>query len=422
MDQSDKYIKATKEFDSFLTKCKEGSIYKKFGLFVRTYHTCLYEMGSKSKIREITTTILSGLYRIFLLFFTRPCLTKNSEFILLESTREDKTLAKNLRIESVHIVNKPSLNLKALHLILIWIKVSSRLISQKNLNRYHIFKSLPVLLSGIHCYYSIKLDNIKTIITSRDYYAIDQAILLKAKESGIKTIKIDYFPILGKAMKDRLYCEYYFYQNEFSKEIFQSFTWNKDIKFIPGGNPYYDKFSKLKYNPVKNPRVISFWTQRGTEIGLKNVDSYRYIEDIISIMPKDYILYIKIHPMQDPQLFQKYESDKVKIIKHGEMDNNKIMEISSFIFAVTSTTSFEAKHFNRNSFLINYEPNNAFDCIYDKFSSGIDLIKNKKELKKVLDGKVTPKTIKDYLKVFNKTYPNTTRKLSKFIRENQKSD
>jgi hypothetical protein len=227
---------------------------------------------------------------------------------------------------------------------------------------------------------------------------------------------------MGRVNRDTILCDYYFCPNAINKEIFRSFKQNDSVIFVDGGFPFWDAFSRHQYKPSQHPRIISYWTQYGTEIGIfgRKGPAF-YIEEILSVLPDDYVLYIKVHPLDDPNAYAKYVSDKVTIVPHGAVPNATLMTISTYVFSINSFSSFEAKHMNPNAYFINYYPEEVMDFSYDFVTDYIDLIKSRSELKEVLTGTRRPKDQRLFIDFFNPGYPHTTNKLSAFIRDVAKS-
>lgn len=425
-------LKTWDDFDKFLLKFSKESYIYSYAYMIRNLYEAYHENPDNSVVGYKYPKILykihakyfqwkrfvSDVFSVFTVFTLKPVLSCTDKIILLEISHDkDKYVSDKLNIPLAKIkFTKMSFCFNNVRYFIRWLVVAVYLIREKNLNKAVIWKCLLPLLQGIAIYHQIELDGIETIITQQDRYPKELGILKRAKEQGIKTVKFDYFPITGRIGQNTIFCEYHFYSNKIAKDILYSFRQNHSVKFIEGGFPFWDSYADYNYSPVENPKVISFFTQHGFEKGLLGRNSpLFYIEEILSALPQGFILYVKIHPLDNLKKYMKYEADNVKIIKHGSIDNLKIYSLSSFVLSISSTISFEAKHICPSSYFINYTPDAVCDFNYNAVKDYIDLIVNRQELKEIIFGKKGPKDQARFIRYFNPNHPNTTQRLKEFI-------
>lgn len=279
-------------------------------------------------------------------------------------------------------------------------------------------RALSSMLYGVHVYKHISLKNVKKIITQQDRYPFELAIIEKAKSLGIKTIKYDFFPFFYDLGYDTINCDYYFYANNITKRTFESSGKNDNVRFFETGFPFWDYYAEDTGEfPDNNEKIVTFCTQHGFEKGAFGPKGPSfYIEEIINALPDNYILYIKMHPLDNYKNYLKFESKKVKIVKHGEIDNRTIFKKSSFIFSIMSSVIYQAKHICPRSYFINYYPCEGANAGYEFVTEYIDLITNRAELEKVLLNKKAPKDQNTFIKFFNPNYPHTIHKMKELIK------
>lgn len=418
MNYRERIIREWEIYDKFLNKLSKNSKNYIYAYLIRNLYVAYTELPQKTGItKQIFKTIISLFNNVILFFLARPELSKRNETVLIKIKENmDSRLAKKLKIQSVHIYYKKKLNIRNISFIYYIIRILYLLFKEEELNKLNLFRCMPSLIKGIQVYENIELTGIKKIVTQRDRYPQELAILKRAKELKLITIKIEYFPALSKLNRNTIYCDYYFYPNKISKDIFISFPTNKDVIFVKGSFPYWDYFEKFQYQPVKDPKIISFFTQYGFTQGIfggKGPDYY--IKEILSVMPEEYILYIKVHPIENIEKYLKHQCSRVKIIEHGTIDNCILYSLSSIVMSISSFSTFESKHICLNTYFINYERKDAITFNYNLIDKYIDIISNKNQLANVLSGSYKVKSKVDFINYFNPTFPNTIKKLKYFL-------
>jgi hypothetical protein len=240
---------------------------------------------------------------------------------------------------------------------------------------------------------------------------------MRARTDRIKTVKIDYYPTMGRITNNTLLCEYYFCPNKISESLYRSWPQNKTVKYLPGGFPFWDSYALCRYQPSAKPGIIAFFSQYGYESGFfGSRGPVFYIDQIISAMPDGYELQIKLHPLDDPNRYVKYKGmTNVKVCSGKSVNNIELFSRAAFVFSIYSYSTFEAKHICPNSYYINYEPQMVKDFDYGLISDYIDVVSNPEELKAVLTAEREPKEQARFISYFNPAYPNTIGKLKEVI-------
>ncbi len=425
MNFGEKLLYERNNFDRIISKFSKQSYKYIYAFSIRNSYLAYHESKFKNESLKDLLSIAQSLVKVVLkLFFTTTFLSNNSKIVLLNahSVEKDEVLAQMMNIPLAMIENKICFSLKRLQNLGYLFKCSYVLIlllKEKDLKKVYLYNCFPAMLDGIRIYEDIELKGIEIIVTMADRYPRELGVLRKAKEIGIKTVRVDYFPTLGTPGMGAVACEYYFYPNIIARNIFQSLTVNKNVVFIEGGFPYWDSYSKYKHRPSNNPIIITFWSDYGALVGIDsliNKGSIFYIKEILSIIPEKFLLYIKVHPLDYPERYMEYESHNVKIIKHSEIDNIELISMSKFMFSILSAATFESKHICPGSCYINYEPESlGTEFPYDILKDYIDVIMSRNDLKAILYGEKKPKDQKTFIDFFNPAYPNSINKLNKFL-------
>jgi len=269
---------------------------------------------------------------------------------------------------------------------------------------------------GLYVYNLLDLSGVRVIVTQRDRYPVELAVLKRVREMNSHSIRIEDFMSLGAVNRNTIACDYYFCPNSINKQIFQSFPENRSVIFVDGGFPYWDRFSQISYSPDQDPKFILFMTQYGADMGIfgEKGPSF-YIEEIISVLPDGYNLFIKPHPLDNIDTYKKYLSPCVRIIRPGEIDNGILFSRSSHVFSIASQATVEAKHICPNAYFINYDPDGLSDMKYDLLTAHIDLISNKEDLIAFLNNRKKPMSQHRFIEYFNPAYPNTSSKLRDLV-------
>ncbi|MEI6079324.1 MAG: hypothetical protein WCQ53_01635 [bacterium] len=411
-------------FDAFLNGSKDEEKDYLYLSMVRNLYLSFEEIGIADDV-NIIKFFFSFLKDSILFFFTSPKLSTLEDIVILNVYfKYDNELSKRLQFPLTEIKLEKNVWTKNFTLIKeysTFLKLTLKLLLNGTLKRAYVIKCIIPLLRSILIYNKLSLKGVRKIITQRDRYPEETALILKAKKEGVKTLRIEPYPSMGAYNRDSIICDYYFYPNEITAGFFKAYPGNSSVKFIKGGFPYWDFLSEIKHAPIllNDRKIISYWTQYGQEMGIfGNKGPQFYIDEILSVGGDDYYLYIKVHPLDDPDNYSKYKDMKnVRVLRHGEVENGHIMSISEFSFSINSFSSFESKHVNQNVFFINYDPQLARDFDYSLVDKYIDVITDRKMLAAFLTGSRTPKDSSKFIEYFNPSFPHSIDQLKKVVNE-----
>ncbi len=401
----------------------KGFIYKCAFSILNTY-TALQEVPEEYQGDSSSLTDFIKLIRALCKFlFRNPQLTHHDSIVVLAIyDRIDTPVALQLGAPITHIRNgekKIGTFLKNVFKFPALIFVMIDLLLQKELSKKYLLKSFIPMIDFAAIYQCIDFKNIKQIVTHRDRYPDEIALLMTARENGIQTIKIDNLSPLDTYAHTTLCCEYYFCPNSINSNVFSAYFHNSNVTTIQGALPSWDLLDQYSYEPDQNPKTILFFTQYWSEV-FTGVDNTFYIQEIIDSMPEDHHLWIKVHPFENPRRYEYLKSNRVKIIPHGTEDVFHLIKRASFCFSVYSALSYEAKHICSTSFLINYYPEKLIQEDYKELSNFIDHIANRRTLEAVLMGKIQPISKQEFINRFNPFYPKSSHALKNCLKQIEK--
>ena len=394
-------------YDKFLLKFKNDRKAYDALFSIRTYYAVHSELGNFLGTKNTLTlikTVLGIIWNLLLLFFQETQLSSNEKAILLHYSSKDKEIANDINAKLTIIEKQRNFSLKRIILIPMIFKLFYYLLKDNNLNRAYILKCLSHIISYTECHHNINLNNIKTIISENDVWPIYVAIITKAKEHNIRTIKIEN-ALIDDIQHNNVLCEYYYYPSIFHKHIREKFEINKNLKYIKGGFLSFDKLNE--YQQKKDKDSIVYFTC-GVDFYGRYGDLF-YINEILDILPQRFILNIKVHPRDNIKSYEQYmNNERCNIIYSIKVDNYKLISESSICISIFSSLSLEAKLINKHSYFINYWANETSNIIdYKLFNSFFDTIETKKELKKIILGKFKPIESKVFSANYNIRFPNT---------------
>jgi hypothetical protein len=396
-----------KDFDKLLFSQKSNSFIYDSLLSIRT-HYCVYITKSQLGYSDAIKGIVRLVPKFISIPFVRPDINNPNKVLVLGNSKQDQQLSSELHCGLVMTqrYNKKINFPLFLKVALDFFRVCKFLV-RSNLNKKDALLCWNSLFDFL-VYYNSSLFNKtnKVLITENDIDPINVAVILKAKEMGIKTIKIEYSFIDG-INHNNVLCDYYFYPSTFHRNVRKAFLINKKLNYVEGGFPHLDAIKKLKYRPQKDPKIITYFTAHG---GI--VDDIFYIKEILSVIEDGYVLYVKVHPREDLNKYNIFiNSKKCKIVKYNEVDNYTLIKKSHICISVMSFMCIEAKHICDKTFFINYNIKKGQHSLipYDDFSPYIEVISSRDYLKRAI-AKDSFRS-KEFHSFFNFTYPNTVKSL-----------
>jgi len=399
--------KSFSEFDIFLQNCKISE-QKKNALFViRTNYAYHRQLNIYLKSKEsLLITLGSIVTKLVKLLFFKTYFHYDTDTIILHYSSKDQKIADQLGICCPPFKIKFSLSAKRCLALFSIIQIFFIVLLTKRINRKQALLVFGGVIDYFAIYSSIKLDGIKTIITENDITSKYVAIIIKAKQLGIKTIKFETC-LIDDLFHNNVLCEYYYYPGNYYKNIRRKFDINLGLKYIEGGFLHLDPLNGYSLNLSQTESIISYFTSHSNVSG--EADDVFYIDEILSVMNQQQYLYIKVHPRDDIQKYQKYTTnEKCKILTHKDIDNYVLICRSNMCFSIFSTLSFEAKHIQEKSYLINYFSEENLTVVdYEKLADFIDIVKNRQTLSKVIAGKYPTITKSKFIKQFNTKFPRT---------------
>jgi len=406
-------------FDQFASYLSPDSIQKSSFMSIRLLYCAII---GKKKITFIQSLkhILKLMIRLVRLPFFVAEMTQKSPIIILGTHRLDQEISALTKLPLANIIirRKQTLLSPSWKIYFKILKVFGYCIVEVLRHRILEWKificSAYGLLDFLIAYYTIDLNEIEVIVTESDSMPLDVALLLRAKEKNIKSIKIDHF-LIDPINHNRIFCDYYFYPCLLHFNIMKSFDVNSHIKYKEGGFLHWDQLAIYQYCPTA-PMKISFFTQHGGILGKK--DEIYYINEILEVLPSYCILIIKVHPLDNMERYAIFRQHPNVEILFGQIDNYALIAESSLCLSICSTLSLEAKHICENSFFINYDTDSLKGFInYDDFHGLIDTLTSREMLYKALheDLKISKK--EDFIKAFNFSYPHTVKRLLSLIEE-----
>lgn len=355
------------------------------------------------------------------LFVQRPYLKETGNIVLVSRANEaDSYVAERLGLPASQVQWRisagPGHRWKSL---LRWLRIVSKMLVHRGLERRLVLACAGDLLQGMQVSDQMDLERIRSIITMHDRYPVELAVIRKANAEGKRTIRYDYYFLTDNIAHRRISCKTYFYPNEISRKNYAVYEQNKNVEYVSGGYPYWDIYAEYPWNPQSRPRIVTFYSQHGYEVGVfgPKPPSF-YARELLECLPEDCLLHIKLHPAEDGSAYsgQEWKSPRLKIIQHGEMDNLELLQISSFTCSIASTFTFQAKLVCPQSFFINYWPLLVHEFRYQKIESFMDVISSKDELRKAMSGDRRFISLKKYLQNANPMYPGSCDGLKALIR------
>lgn len=406
-------------FDQFLLELPSESMQKNSFMSIRLLY-CAIIGKNKITVKQSVKHILKLIIRLVKLPFCVAEMNQKSSVIISGTHRLDHEISKLTQIPLANIKMRRKLTLLSpswkIYFKILKVFVYCIIeVPRHRILEWKIFICAAYgLLDFLIAYYTIDLNEIEVIVTESDSMPLDVALLLKAKEKNIKTIKIDHF-LIDPMNHNHIFCDYYFYPCLLHFNIMKSFNANSHIKYKEGGFLHWDKIAMYQHSPT-TPMKISFFTQHGGILGKK--DEIYYINEILEVLPSSCILIIKVHPLDNMERYSIFRQHLNVEILFGQIDNYALIAESSLCLSICSTLTLEAKHICENSFFINYDPDLLEGFInYNDFHGLIDTLTSREMLYKAIheDFKISKKN--DFIKAFNFSYPHTVKRLLSLIEE-----
>lgn len=415
MQIHEQILKNYEQFDSFLNNISLNNECYKTYLSIRLLYSAINGKKTNVSKKESFIDILKTLYALLKIFRIKAILKTKNEVVVIGSHKLDYQVAEELKIDNVNIIffkQKISITKKNFQLVKIFFKCMKLYFKNGGLKFSILLKSLPGMIDFLIASRDIDVSGIKVFIMESDSMPLDLALIFKAKEYNIDTIKIDHF-LIDPINHNRIFCDHYFYPSFLHLSIMQKFPENNYINYVKGGIIHWDKLGNYPLIQTEC-REITFFGQHG-EI-LNERDELFYINEILSLMNENDILNIKIHPNDKTKKFNYYKNYSNVSLIEDIKDNNSLIARSAICFSICSTMSLEAKHICENSYFINYEIEKFNGYVdYITFENSIETIYTRKDLKKVLLHNKKTLPISNFIANFNFNFPHSTKAIQNFI-------
>jgi len=400
-----------RKFDAFLAMIPSESLSYKALLSIRLSYAAIHGKKQKQSAIDTIKQILKLFISLKSIFMTRASLSQKSNILLIGSHPLDTQVAELLAIPNAQVIFLKkifSITRQDIYLLYTLALCCFYVIRYKTLHLPIFLKSSQGLIDFLITYRDLDLSQINALVMESDSLPKDVALILRAKEMHLPTIKIDHF-LIDPINHNRIFCDYYFYPSILHREIMESFTVNASIHYIKGGIIHWDSLSRYSKKKKNESKEITFFGQHGDTLGQK--DEIFYIEEILSLMDETDHLNIKTHPHDKSNKFDLYIGNPLIALLKSTEDNYSLIAKSDVCFSIGSTMTMEAKHICKNSYFINYDAE-AFEGYinYNTFNNAIETISNRETLKKSLHEDSTFE-ISNFIERFNLSYPDSTTKL-----------
>ena len=329
---------------------------------------------------------------------------KGTSCAVMANTQIEKDLTKKEHISLLTLKKEISFNPKFID---VYRDVFSSLLLLRDptLNKYHVLALIHRLIDYTQVLHTIDCSNINVLFVENDRLPQNLAIIHKLQSLQKTTVKYDNW-LIDAVNHNDVYCDYYYYPNDYHKSIVQSFASNRDLHYSKGGFLNWDNLKNYPQNTTTNSTTIIYFTQFGINIE----EHAQYINDIrtlMSLQNKKFHIIIKVHPREDRTTYQEYFQEDEVIGKC--QDIYSYIHKATFCFSIFSTISLEAKHIIKNSYFINYHHTDFTLVSYDKL--GLDLVTNRGQLAQVIEGAFKTIDQNQFIKKINSNYPHSCHSL-----------
>ncbi len=370
----------------------------------------------KNTPRNVLAKILYFFITVLPVVFSHPSLSVKDDqrTVVLGVAPQDDIVAQRIGAQTVNVSRTFSIIsfFKNIQIIFECLLIK-RYARESNAFEYSLsVYYLRYMASFLTMYRKLDFKNVKNVITNDDIFPDGFAVIQSAREQGIRTIKIDHF-LIDDIYLNKIYCEYYFYPNEYHRGLLAKFPTNNHVKFIEGGFPAWDGLHRYRNHGDQTVKTIVFFTQYGSTYE----EETRYIKDIVEFVSEneDFELIIKIHPRSEVD-YSHFSQNRVTILRKNIETTYDLIARAAYTFSIFSVVTLEAKHICRQSYFINYDNENSSHPIdYKFFRSSVDIVESKDMLLEVLKGAYLPIEICDFVEKVNPSFPNTMNRLNELL-------
>jgi hypothetical protein len=404
-------------YDRFLNRlgCAEPAVYN--ALFSVRAVYCFYTENARAKegrrfgILDWISCCLRAMVKLSL----APFIVYRAGFpgaaCIVGNTKEDEVTARLTGIRHVTLTRRRGLtSLAAVGRIWSVFVRAGRKLLHGGLKIGFCLYCLPELANYAQAYETLSLGKVLVLVTENDIDPVFVALVTKAREAGVKTVKIEHY-FIDAVNHNNVLCEYYFYPNLYCYGIRRQSVLNSRLKYVQGGYIPWDVLKEYTYEPQAAPRLVCYISQHS----LQNLDE-RYVAEILSVLPSDCILCIKPHPRDRPGKYDYLSGAGTVMIAPESEDKYHLVSRSTVVLSVMSVLTIEAKHICSRSCFLNYDHSRGqFVLPYEHFSRFINVISNRDQLSSLLRGslEIVPQSV--FLSYFNPAYPESASRFRGFV-------
>lgn len=401
-------------YDNFLTKLNQKD--KNILISLKMMYSIHMENQKVNKnILFISKQTIRFVIKLVLIpFYVNKAVTtkNNTSSVVLKNCEIENYISNRLDISILEIKKSVKLNFRVLSIYKKLFRTIYIIFKNKTLNKKYIILLMHRLIDYLMVYETLNIEEIKCVLIENDRIPQNLALIHLMKRNNKPTIKYDNW-LIDPINHNDIYCEYYYYPSVYHKKIISSFEHNRDLKYIEGGFLHWDELGLYQDNTNQEEKLIIYFTQFGVPIK----EHLIYLNDIVDTANNcfnEYKLIVKIHPRENIKDYQnlKINCKNIEIIELSS-DIFALISTSDFCFSIFSTISLEAKHIIDNSFFINYDAKNFNIIDYDEVY--MDLIKSKEELCEIFSNNQSAISKDEFIKNNNCMYPNTITNLKRIL-------
>ncbi len=404
------------KYDDFLEIVKNGRDKAVYDIFfsIRSVYCSesvrFIRRNGRIGVKYCIKKSLKTFAKILSLAFLRRKINVRSGFSFLFSTKHDSIAADMVGLPVVKPRQEIRISKSFFSELFLIMRASWIFLSDRNLDsklKLYSFSGVAEFLLG---YSSLSVSGVpKILVTENDLDPFYVGVLIRAKELGIKTVKIEYY-FLDDVNHNNVLCDYYFYPNEFTKEIRLSCKYNKDLIYIEGGYLGFDKLIEVK--PIaESASIVCFYGQYAyPEI---DKEGLFLLADTLSEQIKIVIFPHPNDPVAPSVRYRAFSEKSSRFEIHTDNSSKYSLIAKSLAgFSVFSSLSLETIVLGIPSFFLNTGARDSeFISYYKNLKNVIQVIETKGELLLAITGIISGTSQISPVNKISLTFPNTRKHL-----------
>lgn len=334
--------------------------------------------------------------------------------VILGDRESDRSIAGHMGLPLMHIhLGWKVPSLVAISSFFTTLVTITRMYSMRKLHFPTLLSITPSLLIAEKIYREYSLEGIRLILTSNDVTPYNVAVLFRAKEEGIPSVRFEYASI-NSLIFNNVFADYYFYPATLHLKIRRACPMNKDLKYIEGGYVNVNSTKEDQNTPYVPQKLITYFTGHSD---LYEFDDHYYIGQILEQKPEDHKLAIKVHPYDHVEDYNYLNGrEDVTVYAFDGIRNGELINRSAFCISQDSSMSLEAKLTCTNSYFINYTWRTCcYAETFEYYNEYFETIDSSDFLHRVLHGEHIPVSIETFKQNDNMTYPHTFDRLRELV-------